>query len=226
MRRNQKGYTAETAPAEEFIEALRRNEPAFGVRLSSEHEEQLGHYYRIVRRWNARLHLVAPCTPEEFATRHVLESLMALPFLSKDARVIDVGSGAGLPIIPCLILRPDLQATLVEASQKKAVFLSEALHEVGASGRGHILGNRFEDLPLTDTAMEADFVTCRALERFTEKFLKLSVWSPPSSTLLFFGGPTLQAEIEKAGLSYQSVLIPQSERRFLFIIEPSAPTHK
>jgi 16S rRNA (guanine527-N7)-methyltransferase len=209
-------YTGETATAEDFIEAIRRHAPAFGVQLSAEQEQRLGSYYRIVSRWNARLHLVAPCSPEEFATRHVLESLTALPFLPEAARVVDIGSGAGLPIIPCLVARPDLRATLIEASQKKAVFLREALRAVEAAERVTVIPKRFEETP----APEADFVTCRALERFTEKFAELVEWSPPASTLLFFGGASLQAEIEKAGLNYKSVLIPASERRFLLIIKP------
>lgn len=200
---------------EDFIEALSEHAPAFGVQLSAETGKRLGDYYKIVSRWNARLHLIAPCAPAEFATRHVLESLAALPFISQaPARVLDVGSGAGLPVIPCLIMRPDIQATLVEASQKKAVFLREALRLVEANERAMVIAKRFEETP----TVAADYVTCRAIERFTEKFAELAAWSPPSSTLLFFGGTTLQEQIEKAGLSYQSVLIPESERRFLFII--------
>lgn len=200
---------------EDFLEALRENSPAFGVRLSGEQEKRLGDYYRIVGQWNARLHLVAPCTAQEFAVRHVLESLVALPFLSSEALVLDVGSGAGLPIIPCLVMRSGIRATLIEASQKKAVFLREALRQVEASARATVVAKRFEET----FAPEADFVTIRAIERFTEKFPELVEWSPPSSRLLFFGGPSLQAEIEKAALSYESVLIPESERRFLFVID-------
>lgn len=208
----------DTGRAEDFIEALRENAPAFGVQLDGEHEKRLSDYYGIVSRWNARLHLVAPCSAAEFAVRHVLESLVALPFLSADARVVDVGSGAGLPVIPCLILRPDIRATLIEASQKKAVFLREALRLAEATTRATVIAKRFEDT----AAPEADSVTIRAIERFTEKFPEIVRWSPPSSRLLFFGGPSLQAEIERARLSYTSVLIPQSERRFLFVIESHA----
>ena len=52
----------------------------------------------------------------------MLESLMLLKHLPSDAKIADIGSGAGLPIIPCLIARPDLHATLIESSQKKSVF--------------------------------------------------------------------------------------------------------
>ena len=200
-------YSEGTATVEDFIEALRQHAPAFKVQLSAGEERRLGSYYTMVRQWSARLHLVAPCSAEEFATRHVLESLTALPFLYEGARVVDVGSGAGLPVIPCLIARTDIQATMIEASQKKAVFLREALRVTEASGQARVVARRFEETE----APEAEFVTCRALERFTEKFSELVEWSPPSSTLLFFGGATLQAEIEKAALGFNSLLIPESE---------------
>jgi 16S rRNA (guanine527-N7)-methyltransferase len=175
----------------------------------------LSAYYEQVNAWNARLHLVAPCSPAEFATRHVLESMLALPFLTMNARVADVGSGAGLPIIPCLIARADLSATLIEASAKKSVFLREALHTAGLRERTRVINERFEKL----LAPDAEFITCRALERFTEMFPKLLAWSQPASTLLFFAGPTLRQEIEKAALNYQAIHIPESEQRFLFIIK-------
>jgi 16S rRNA (guanine527-N7)-methyltransferase len=208
--------SGERTAVEDFRAALVSRAHLFGVQLKAEQEKRLCDYYEIVARWNPRLHLVAPCAPEKFATRHVLESLVALPFLSDEAHVADVGSGGGLPIIPCLITLPSLRAALIEASSKKAIFLREALRAVKAEERAKVIAKRFEEIP----RMTVGFITCRAIERFKEKFAELAAWSPPASTLLFFGGPTLQEEIERAGLDYQAVLIPESERRYLFVIKP------
>src|SRR3981081_3736729 len=132
-------------PIERFSEALRQRATGFGVNLGNDDLERLSDYYELLLRWNARLHLVAPCSPEEFAIRHILESLVLLPHLSRDALVADVGSGAGLPMIPCLIMREDLRATLIESSQKKGVFLQEALRQLRNSKRQSLLVTRFED---------------------------------------------------------------------------------
>jgi 16S rRNA (guanine527-N7)-methyltransferase len=200
---------------DEFSHALERHAPRYELQLSGPVIQRLSAYYEQVKHWNARLHLVAPCSPEEFATRHVLESMLALPFLALSARIADVGSGAGLPIIPCLIARDNLQATLIEASAKKGVFLREALRAAGLALRTRVVTARFEET----NAPEADFITCRALERFTEMFPKLLEWSPQASTLLFFAGPTLRQQIERAALNYHTVHIPASEQRFLFVIK-------
>ena len=201
--------------SDEFTNALEMYAPRYGVELSVQGLVQLRRYYELVGEWNALLHLVAPCSPTEFATRHVLESLLALPFLTPGARVADVGSGAGLPIIPCLILRPDIRATLFEANARKTVFLREALRLLDEGVEAGVIAGRFETMP----APEVDFVTCRALDRFTAMFSKLLEWSPRASELLLFGGPSLREQIERRSLKYTSVHIPESEQRFLFAVK-------
>ena len=191
-----------------FEEALKLNQSLFDVDLASEALSALSAYYSLLVRWNARLHLVAPCSAEEFATRHVLESLLLLKHLPQDAKIADIGSGAGLPIIPCLIARPDLHATLIESSQKKSVFLREALNAAGRHAT--IISRPFEEVPTPDVS----FVTCRALDQFIEKIPEIIRWAPPSSSLLLFGGETLR---EKLSSETQAYKIPMSERRYLFV---------
>ena len=107
----------------DFSRAVEKNASDFGLELSDAQLTLLADYYELLMKWNARLHLVAPCPPEEFAIRHVLESLWLLRHLSPGADVLDVGSGGGLPIIPCLLIREDLRATLIESSKRKTIFL-------------------------------------------------------------------------------------------------------
>jgi len=196
-----------------FSIALEQNCNEFEVPLTAAAIEELRSYYELLLKWNKRLHLVSPCSPEEFATRHVLESLFLVRHVRRHARVIDVGSGAGLPIIPCLIVRHDLNATLIESSQKKAVFLSEALRAAGLSDRATVVASRFEDV----AAPESDYVTSRALDRFEEMLGQLIEWAPPDSTLLLYGGESLRQKTEKLLPAPHAEPIPQSERRFLIV---------
>jgi 16S rRNA (guanine527-N7)-methyltransferase len=191
-----------------FEEVLKSNQSAFELDLGPQTLLTLSAYYSLLTRWNARLHLVAPCSAEEFATRHVLESLMLLKHLPTNAKIADIGSGAGLPIIPCLIARSDLHATLIESSQKKSVFLREALNTVARNAV--IITRPFEEVPPLDVS----FVSCRALDQFIEKVPQIIQWAPPGSSLLLFGGETLRAKLSKETQVYK---IPLSERRFLFV---------
>jgi len=200
--------------AAKFRKALETNAAAYGVTLTAEAVEGLANYYEILNLWNSRLHLVAPSSPIVFATRHILESLVLLEYLPIGARIADVGSGGGRPMIPCLIARPDLEAVLIEASGKKAVFLREALGKTSTSKRATVIADRFENV----VAPDVGFVTCRALEHFKKMLPELLQWAPPTTTFLLFGGEGLRKEIENAGFTIMPTLLPNSERRFLFVV--------
>jgi len=193
-----------------LIAALRENQNAFGIALSEENLNNLAVYYEFVQKHNALLHLVAPCSAEEFAVRHVLESLTLLEFLPQKAKFADVGAGAGLPSIPCLIARSDLRGVLIESKEKKTKFLEEALTVCGLEKRAAVQNKQFEEL-----SKPAEFVTCRALDKFTNKLPRLLKWANGAS-LLFFGGNNLGEALAKSGVKFSRKLLPMSEQRFLF----------
>ncbi|MGZ5436112.1 MAG: 16S rRNA (guanine(527)-N(7))-methyltransferase RsmG [Pyrinomonadaceae bacterium] len=196
---------------EQFRRALVLNSAEFGVEFQSEHIERLIAYYELLLKWNPKLHLVAPCSPEEFAVRHILESLTLLTHLPANARVADVGTGAGLPIIPCLLMRDDLNGVLIESSQRKAAFLNEALRAIKPLDRTQLIVARFEDVPCPDVT----FITCRALDKFSELLPKLIGWAPLKTTYLLFAGESLLEQIRQL-LPVSSIeRIAGSEKRFL-----------
>lgn len=200
---------------DEFRGTLLAQAGRYQTELNDFEIARLSSYYELLLAWNARLHLVAPCLAAEFATRHVLESLLLLPHLRSDARIADVGSGAGLPIVPVLVTRADIHAVIIESSQKKSVFLREALAVTATAAQATVIAERFESIPTP----EVNYVTCRALDRFIELFPKLIQWAPQPSSLLLFGGETLRKQIESAGLNFIALKVPESEQRFLFVVE-------
>ena len=199
---------------EQFTLTLRREMSHYGAELGNEVQQKLRNYYALLSQWNTRLHLVAPCSGDEFARRHALESLLMLSRLPDKARIADVGSGGGLPIIPCLLTRSDLAATLIESSQKKAVFLQEAVNRLEIGDRATIIARRFEETP----PPQVKFISSRALEHFTRELGSLIDWSPKGSTLLLYGGNALRDRLDRLGAQFTEDLIPQSEKRFLFVV--------
>lgn len=197
---------------QQFIDSLSANQQNFNLSLTAEKQNALTDYYEFVQKHNEILHLVAPCSPEEFAVRHILESLTLLEFLPENAKFADIGAGAGLPSIPCLIVREDLRGVLIESKLKKVNFLREVLAKLKLENRAKILDRQFEELPKPDVS----FILCRALDKFTQKLPKLLKWSG-NSGLLFFGGNNLREELFKGGVKFQEKLMPLSEQRFLFV---------
>ena len=201
---------------EEFVRAIRSNQAAFGVDLSDDAVEQLANFYELVLQHNPLLHLVGPCSAEEFATRHILESLTLLEFLPMNARFADVGAGAGLPSIPCLIARDDLSAVLIESKEKKTAFLRTAVAELKLKNRSKVIHKQFSEV----TRPHVSHVTCRALDKFAQKLPQLLKWSGDRE-LLFFGGPALRDAMQKLGLIVGEKLMFGSEQRFLFVTKPT-----
>lgn len=195
-----------------FINSLRSKQTLFELSLSEEQIGRLASYYEVVRRHNSILHLVSSTAAEEFAVRHVLESLVLARFLPTDTRFADVGPGSGLPSIPCLIVREDLSAVLVEASAKKSRFLVDAVAELGLSDRTVVGNKQFQEVqPVGFSA-----VTCRALDKFTQKLPLLLKWAK-GKDLYFFGGPNLDEALIRKGIEAERHLMPLSEQRFLFV---------
>lgn len=201
---------------DQFEQSLVINMAAFELDLSQDTIAKLGEFYSLLTRWNDRLHLVAPCSPEEFATRHVLESLLLLKHLPEGAKIADIGSGAGLPIIPCLLARPDLQAILIESSQKKSVFLREALNQLNRPST--VVPRRFEQIE----PIGVSFVSCRALDQFTKRVSTLIDWAPAGSTLLLYGGDSLRKQLRRVDARFAEHLIPLSTKRYLFVVSPNS----
>lgn len=201
---------------DQFINALTEHQTAFGVSLTEDSLRLLADYYKLIESHNPILHLVGPCAPQEFAVRHILESLSLLKYLPEGAKFADVGTGAGLPSIPCLLVRHDLKVVLIESKIRKADFLNEAARVLGIAGRAAIVNKQFNET----TPGDSEFVACRALDKFSEKLAGLIKWAGPR-TMLLFGGKSLGDVLNRLRLNVASELLPMSNQRYLFTIGPA-----
>lgn len=131
-------------------------------------ESQLLRYIELITKWNNTHNLTSIRNPESMVTRHMLDSLVALPHIT-GSNIVDIGSGAGLPGVPIAMARPDWHVTLVESSQKKAAFLLQAAVELNLPNIS-VKQGRVEKIILEN---KVDTVISRAFSSL-ERFMQLS----------------------------------------------------
>lgn len=121
-------------------------------------------YSNFLLEWNKKINLTAITEPRKIAIKHFLDSLSMLKYvdLPKEARVIDVGTGAGFPGVPLKILKPDIELTLVDSLNKRVVFLNSLLEKLEL--KSEVIHNRAESLAALPEYRESfDIVTSRAV---------------------------------------------------------------
>jgi 16S rRNA (guanine527-N7)-methyltransferase len=105
--------------------------------LNSDQHAQLFKYGQLIQKWNRVYNLTAIRNNRELITHHLLDSLAVLPEISfalqstPEARILDVGAGAGLPGLVLAIAQPNWQVTLIDTVQKKAAFMQQAIATLG-----------------------------------------------------------------------------------------------
>ena len=100
------------------------------LRIAAAHHRSLAHYVALLAQWNRAYNLTAVRDPFAMIDRHVLDSLTTLDFLV-GTRLLDAGTGAGLPGLVLAIVRPDVRCTLLDPVRKKTRFCAHAAMTLG-----------------------------------------------------------------------------------------------
>jgi 16S rRNA (guanine527-N7)-methyltransferase len=116
--------------------ALEAGAAALGLPLTSVQRDQLLQYLGLLVRWNATYNLTAVRQPDQMLTHHLLDCLAVVPALAHSRpatarRLLDVGSGGGLPGVVLAIMEPSLSVTCVDTVGKKAAFVRQVGVELG-----------------------------------------------------------------------------------------------
>jgi len=121
------------------LDELRRliREEALGVDLALPEDavERLIRFASLFLRWNERINLASVSTAKELVERHFLDSYVASRFVPPGGRLVDVGSGGGLPALPLAAVRGDVAMECFEPIHKKGAFLRTAVRELDLGGR-------------------------------------------------------------------------------------------
>lgn len=132
------------------------------IQLSQDKADKLLKLYEFLVEYNQNVNLTAITDFEEVVVKHFIDSV--LPFsmidIKENSSFIDVGTGAGFPSIPLMIVRPDLKGTLLEALNKRCVFLEKACELTGVDPK--VIHGRAEDYA-KEKREAFDFATARAV---------------------------------------------------------------
>jgi 16S rRNA (guanine527-N7)-methyltransferase len=122
---------------------LARGLEALQLSLTAAQRAQLLDYVALLAKWNRAYNLTAVRDPIEMVRRHLLDSLAVLPYVV-GPRVLDIGTGAGLPGIPLACALPEVEFTLLDSHQKKIAFVRQAIAELHIRN-AQALATRIED---------------------------------------------------------------------------------
>mgnify|MGYP001254166026 CR=1 FL=1 len=186
------------AQGELFVQGLAN----LAVEVGESRRGELLDYLSELQRWAQRINLTAIRDQDAGIEKHLLDSLTLLPLLRGDERLLDIGSGAGLPGIPLKIALPDLDLVSVDAAEKKVLFQRHVLRKLGLEAR--VVHARIETLAEVDTyAASFDLVTARA---FSSLELLTALAGPmlkPGGRVLAMKGPDGEEEWQRSRLVEQ-----------------------
>lgn len=116
---------------EEWKKTLQEQCEELTIELNDAKQEQFYTYMELLQKWNENINLTAITEPKEVLQKHFVDSLTIMPYIEKNAKVIDVGTGAGFPGIPMKIAEDGVQVTLLDALNKRLNFLNEVICSLG-----------------------------------------------------------------------------------------------
>lgn len=148
-----------------------REAESLGLTLSACEIEAFDRYADELKKWNRKVNLTSITKDQEIAIKHFVDSLSLVPYITAGVRLLDIGSGAGLPVIPLKILRPDVPMVSVDAVAKKIHFQRHIIRVLNLQNMEAVHA-RIEDLHKTES-QSFNVITSRAFTRL-DRFVSLA----------------------------------------------------
>ena len=202
-------------------EQLEQGLAGMGISATPGQQRLLLDYLALLEKWNRAFNLTAVRDPRKMVSRQLLDSLSILHLLEGE-RILDVGSGAGLPGIPLSILEPGRSFTLLDANSKKTRFLRQAKLELGLDNV-EIEQARVEGF---HPSRPFHVIASRAFASLPDMLALTRHLLAPGGCWLAMKGVVPQAEIESLGEGYRTEIQPlkvsgESGQRHGILIRPA-----
>ena len=181
-------------------QAITKGMRQLGINAPDTAISRLAAYVVLLARWNQTYNLTAVRRPEDMVVRHILDSLAVAPWL-QGPKVLDVGSGAGLPGIPLAIIHPELDFYLLDSNAKRTRFMIQAVAELGLA-KVSIVHQRVEDYR---PAAAFDSVLSRAFASLAEMLASAGRLCAAGGRLLAMKGARPEAELKELPADYAVV---------------------
>lgn len=190
---------------------------AFGVVLDEGQRDKMARYIRLLRDWSGRVRLISKGDRNYIWERHIIDSFAFIPSLQACTKMMDFGSGSGLPGIPLSIVCPDLSVHLLEPTRMKALFLQQVVQELSLSNTS-ILRYRSEDIEANDRYQgKYPLITARAVASLPKLWAMAKPLLSDTGRLVTLKGPHARDEFEgnlptDLKFEIEQVIIPVSQR--------------
>ena len=150
------------------------------VYLNDDEIEKFFQYKDLLKEWNKKINLTAIVEEEEILEKHFVDSLTIEKYIAKNAKIIDVGTGAGFPGIPLKIIRDDIDITLLDSLNKRLIFLEEIKETLKLKninimhGRAEDLGKNLKYREKYDVATARAVANLATLSEYCLPFVKIN----------------------------------------------------
>ena len=187
-----------------LLEDIEQGSQGLGLNLDQTVLDKLAAFVVLLHKWNRVYNLTAVRQPRAMVTRHILDSLAVLPFL-RAGRLLDVGTGAGLPGLPLAIARPDLRVTLLDSNAKKLRFVRQAATELGLGNTDVVQARMQEYQP----GQAFDMVISRAVSSLEELYRQSWHLLAAGGRMLFMKGTVPEAELKAFAPGHATLHVEQ-----------------
>lgn len=182
---------------ENFNKNIQEYSNEIGIVLDEEQMNQFYIYMKLLLEWNEKINLTAIIEPEEIILKHFIDSMTIAKKIEKNAKLIDVGTGAGFPGIPIKIIRPDIEVTLLDSLNKRILFLQAVTEQLGLT-KIKTIHCRVEEFGKNKNYREIfDCATSRAVANLTTLAEYLIPLVKIQGICISMKGPNIEEEIRE-----------------------------